>query len=189
VPSPPPRSNQGTVASPISASCGTATTLCNDNSYSCSQNRSGTCSQHSGVKSFICPGPICTSSEVRAPPTVPRDVVRRGEGRRQVGTGQGQRQSSGRQPQTSTECAKGRLCGTRERHGPVQGWQLRHSGVQARRVLRAWQRRQVDGRCEHDHAARASTAIDCVRAPSPVEHPASAGPASDPAPVDGPSSD
>jgi len=58
-PSPPPGSMQCTVSSPISASCGTATAVCNDNTYSCSQNRSGTCSQHDGVKCWICPGPLC----------------------------------------------------------------------------------------------------------------------------------
>jgi hypothetical protein len=49
------------VSSPIAASCGTATAICNDKTYSCSQNRSGTCSSHSGVSCWICPGPLCSN--------------------------------------------------------------------------------------------------------------------------------
>ena len=57
--SPPPGSNTCTVVSPIAAPCGTATAVCNDQTYSCSQNRSGTCSSHGGVSCWICPGPLC----------------------------------------------------------------------------------------------------------------------------------
>jgi CarboxypepD_reg-like domain/Protein of unknown function (DUF3761)/Bacterial Ig-like domain (group 2) len=35
------------------------TARCNDGAYSCSQNRPGTCSTHSGVACYVCPGPIC----------------------------------------------------------------------------------------------------------------------------------
>lgn len=35
------------------------TAQCNDGRYSCSQNRSGTCSSNGGVKCFICPGVLC----------------------------------------------------------------------------------------------------------------------------------
>jgi hypothetical protein len=59
IPTPAPGSNQCNVSSPIAASCGTATAVCNDGTYSCSQNRSGTCSSHQGVRCWICPGPLC----------------------------------------------------------------------------------------------------------------------------------
>lgn len=61
IPTPPSGSNICTVSSPIAASCGTATAICNDKTYSCSQNRSGTCSSHSGVSCWICPGPLCSN--------------------------------------------------------------------------------------------------------------------------------
>lgn len=35
------------------------TAQCNDGTYSCSQNRSGTCSSHGGVSCYVCPGPLC----------------------------------------------------------------------------------------------------------------------------------
>jgi hypothetical protein len=49
---------------PASATCignGTppVTAVCNDGAYSCSQNRSGTCSTHGGVKCWVCPGVLC----------------------------------------------------------------------------------------------------------------------------------
>jgi hypothetical protein len=49
---------------PSNASCinnGTppVTAVCNDNAYSCSANRSGTCSTHGGVKCWVCPGALC----------------------------------------------------------------------------------------------------------------------------------
>jgi hypothetical protein len=47
----------GTV--PGSAPCGTPTARCNDGTWSCSQNRSGTCSHHRGVSCWVCPGPLC----------------------------------------------------------------------------------------------------------------------------------
>jgi hypothetical protein len=44
---------------PTSAPCGQATARCRDGTYSCSRNRSGTCSHHGGVACWICPGPLC----------------------------------------------------------------------------------------------------------------------------------
>lgn len=38
---------------------GAATALCRDRTFSCSQNRTGTCSSHNGVECWICPGPLC----------------------------------------------------------------------------------------------------------------------------------
>ncbi len=35
------------------------TARCADGAYSCSENRSGTCSTHGGVSCFVCPGPLC----------------------------------------------------------------------------------------------------------------------------------
>ena len=35
------------------------TARCNDGMWSCSQNRSGTCSTHGGVRCWVCPGPLC----------------------------------------------------------------------------------------------------------------------------------
>jgi hypothetical protein len=35
------------------------TAQCKDGTYSCSENRSGTCSHHDGVKCWVCPGPLC----------------------------------------------------------------------------------------------------------------------------------
>lgn len=46
-------------AVPNNASCGRPTAGCNDNTWSCSQNRSGTCSTHGGVRCWVCPGPLC----------------------------------------------------------------------------------------------------------------------------------
>ena len=39
----------------------TATAVCNDGTYSFSQNRSGTCSSHGGVRCWICPGVLCSA--------------------------------------------------------------------------------------------------------------------------------
>lgn len=36
-----------------------ATARCNDKLWSCSKNRSGTCSGHGGVACWVCPGPLC----------------------------------------------------------------------------------------------------------------------------------
>jgi hypothetical protein len=44
---------------PGSVECGTPTARCADNSYSCSQNRQGTCSTHGGVSCWVCPGVLC----------------------------------------------------------------------------------------------------------------------------------
>lgn len=38
------------------------TAVCNDNSTSQSQNRSGTCSSHGGVKCWVCPGVLCNGA-------------------------------------------------------------------------------------------------------------------------------
>lgn len=46
-------------AYPSSASCGTPSAVCDDNTLSCSQNRPGTCSSHGGVKCWLCPGRLC----------------------------------------------------------------------------------------------------------------------------------
>jgi len=49
---------------PANATCignGTppVTAICDDGAFSCSQNRSGTCSSHQGVKCWVCPGLLC----------------------------------------------------------------------------------------------------------------------------------
>jgi hypothetical protein len=41
------------------ASCGTASGRCTDATFTCSQNRAGTCSGHDGLSCVYCPGPIC----------------------------------------------------------------------------------------------------------------------------------
>jgi len=35
------------------------TAQCNDGAFSCSTSKSGTCSGHSGVRCYVCPGPLC----------------------------------------------------------------------------------------------------------------------------------
>ena len=55
-PPPPPPTN---TCGPVVAACGQATARCNNGSYSCSQNRSGTCSSNGGVACWICPGLLC----------------------------------------------------------------------------------------------------------------------------------
>jgi hypothetical protein len=47
------------VSGSVTADCGTASAFCKDGWYSCSQNRSGTCSSHGGVKCWLCPGVLC----------------------------------------------------------------------------------------------------------------------------------
>jgi hypothetical protein len=47
------------VACPNNGGNQAPTAKCNDGTYSCSQNRSGTCSTHSGVSCYVCPGPLC----------------------------------------------------------------------------------------------------------------------------------
>ncbi len=58
-PSPNPNPTCGGASVPGSAPCGTPTAKCNDGTWSCSQNRSGTCSSHGGVACWVCPGPLC----------------------------------------------------------------------------------------------------------------------------------
>jgi hypothetical protein len=48
-----------TVACPNNGGVQAPTAKCNDASFSCSQNRSGTCSSHGGVSCWVCPGPLC----------------------------------------------------------------------------------------------------------------------------------
>jgi trimeric autotransporter adhesin len=47
------------VSGSVRAECGTASAFCKDGWYSCSQNRSGTCSSHGGVQCWLCPGALC----------------------------------------------------------------------------------------------------------------------------------
>jgi hypothetical protein len=61
-PTPPPAPSPGPSCGPARAPCGTATAVCRDGTYSCSGNRSGTCSSHGGVACWICPGALCSSS-------------------------------------------------------------------------------------------------------------------------------
>jgi len=56
---PPPAASPNQCTGPINAACGAATARCNDGTYSCSQNRRGTCSSHGGVFCWICPGKLC----------------------------------------------------------------------------------------------------------------------------------
>jgi hypothetical protein len=65
LPLPPPSSTYNGQAVPAIVDClnnqgvRPPTAKCNDGTYSCSQNRSGTCSSHSGVSCYVCPGPLC----------------------------------------------------------------------------------------------------------------------------------
>jgi hypothetical protein len=64
-PTSPPTTSGGTCngqSAPSSVSCGKPTAKCKDGTYSCSQNRSGTCSSHGGVACWICPGALCQQS-------------------------------------------------------------------------------------------------------------------------------
>jgi hypothetical protein len=67
-PVPGPNGNQCNAAAyPSSAPCGSPSAVCNDNTLSCSNNRTGTCSTHNGVKCWLCPGRLCnglTSTEL-----------------------------------------------------------------------------------------------------------------------------
>jgi hypothetical protein len=55
-----PRATCNGANAPLSCSGSSAATArCNDSSWSCSQNRSGTCSSHGGVACWTCPGPLC----------------------------------------------------------------------------------------------------------------------------------
>jgi len=49
----------GGASVPASVSCGTPTAQCNNGQWSCSQNRSGTCSSNGGVRCWVCPGRLC----------------------------------------------------------------------------------------------------------------------------------
>jgi CarboxypepD_reg-like domain/Bacterial Ig-like domain (group 2) len=46
-------------ASCVNDMFGNATAICGDGARSCSSSNSGTCSSHSGVYCFVCPGPLC----------------------------------------------------------------------------------------------------------------------------------
>jgi hypothetical protein len=48
-----------TVSCPNNQGLQAPTAECNDGTFSCSQNRSGTCSTHSGVRCYVCPGALC----------------------------------------------------------------------------------------------------------------------------------
>jgi hypothetical protein len=48
-----------TVSCPNNQGIQPPTAECNDATFSCSQNRSGTCSTHQGVKCYVCPGTLC----------------------------------------------------------------------------------------------------------------------------------
>jgi len=56
---PPPSSSMTCTNVPSSAPCGRPTAGCSDGTWSCSQNRQGTCSSHGGVRCWVCPGPLC----------------------------------------------------------------------------------------------------------------------------------
>jgi hypothetical protein len=58
-PTPPGGSMTCSGSVPSSVSCGTPTAQCKDGTWSCSQNRSGTCSSHGGVSCWVCPGTLC----------------------------------------------------------------------------------------------------------------------------------
>ena len=73
IPVPPAGSNICTIASPIAASCGTASAVCRDATYSCSGNRSGTCSTHGGVSCCLCPGALCSALTTESAPFEQRE--------------------------------------------------------------------------------------------------------------------
>jgi len=58
-PAPDPVGYPACTGSPAGKPCGRATGQCQDNTYTCSQNRSGTCSGHGGLQCVFCPGAIC----------------------------------------------------------------------------------------------------------------------------------
>lgn len=63
------------------------TARCKDGSYSCSQNRSGTCSSHGGVSCWVCPGVLCQGLTAPAftiddTPAEPGWLLPRGEPKR-----------------------------------------------------------------------------------------------------------
>lgn len=59
LPPPPPGNSMTCSGVPGNAACGRPTARCQDGAWSCSQNRSGTCSSHGGVACWVCPGPLC----------------------------------------------------------------------------------------------------------------------------------
>ena len=60
-PNPPSGSSCSPSSVPSSVSCGKPTARCKDGTWSCSKNRSGTCSSHGGVACWVCPGVLCQS--------------------------------------------------------------------------------------------------------------------------------
>ncbi len=58
-PAPNPSGFPACVGAPGSASCGRVTGRCNNGQYTCSTNRSGTCSSNGGLACVVCPGPLC----------------------------------------------------------------------------------------------------------------------------------
>ena len=72
---PPPAGN--TCARPSNAPANT-TAVCNDGFFSSSQNRSGTCSWHGGVKCWVCPGVLCNGlilDSFRTPQFLTREFI------------------------------------------------------------------------------------------------------------------
>jgi beta-lactamase superfamily II metal-dependent hydrolase len=67
-PTPPPPPPGGNTCSRPAGAPQSATAVCNDGTYSSSQNRSGTCSSHSGVRCWICPGVLCNGLVAAATP-------------------------------------------------------------------------------------------------------------------------
>lgn len=63
---PPSSASCGGASAPTTVTCingghtGTPTARCDDGAWSCSQNRSGTCSYHGGVSCWVCPGILCS---------------------------------------------------------------------------------------------------------------------------------
>jgi hypothetical protein len=83
-PTPPPNPNPtpspngaqcNAAAYPSSAPCGSPSAVCNDNTLSCSNNRSGTCSTHQGVKCWLCPGRLCNGLTAGEIPTLNYTLV------------------------------------------------------------------------------------------------------------------
>src|SRR6266545_2672853 len=62
-PTPDPRATCDGIIPPNRCDVGSgsppATARCNDGLWSCSENRTGTCSGHGGVACYVCPGPLC----------------------------------------------------------------------------------------------------------------------------------
>lgn len=56
---PPTTPSCGGVPAPGMVACGVPTARCNNGDWSCSQNRSGTCSRNGGVACWVCPGRLC----------------------------------------------------------------------------------------------------------------------------------